>query len=95
MGYLYVIEGATLGGQIIIKMIETQLQLTKNLGGRFFYGYGDKTKVMWDKFCINLNEIDSIEQQNIIITSANDTFKKLHKWLELKQYSETDLKELI
>lgn len=82
LGYLYVMEGATLGGQIIIKMLKTQLQITLDQGGRFFHGYGDKTKIMWNNFCVDLCSINHIEQQNKIIHSASDTFKRLHEWME-------------
>lgn len=96
MGYLYVIEGATLGGQVLTKMIEAQLPITKDQGGRFFHGYGEKTKIMWNKFCLDLDSITHLEQQYKIINSANDTFKRLHKWMEPGHYSETtDKKEFI
>lgn len=86
LGYLYVMEGATLGGQIITKMLQTQLQITPDQGGRFFYGYGDNTKIMWKDFCFALNSINHIEQQNKIIKSASDTFKRLHEWMEKGVY---------
>jgi len=82
LGYLYVMEGATLGGQIITKMLKTQLQITLDQGGRFFHGYGDKTKIMWNDFCLNLCSINLLEQQNKIINSASDTFNRLHEWME-------------
>lgn len=82
LGYLYVMEGATLGGQIISKMLKTQLQITPDQGGKFFHGHGDKTKIMWHDFCSDLCSIHGIEQQNKIIHSAIDTFKRLHVWME-------------
>lgn len=83
LGYLYVMEGATLGGQIITKMLKTQLQITKDKGGRFFGGYGDGTKMMWDEFCKCLDNINDIQQQNKIIDSASNTFNKLYKWMKI------------
>lgn len=88
LGYLYVMEGATLGGQIIAKMLKNQLQVTPDHGGRFFYGYGDETKMMWGEFCSFLCRIHSNEQQNKIIHSARSTFKKLYKWMENRSLSE-------
>jgi heme oxygenase len=82
LGYLYVIEGATLGGQVITKMLKTQLHITPDKGGRFFHGYGDKTKIMWNDFCLDLCTINHIELQNKIIQSASDTFKRLHEWMK-------------
>ena len=81
LGYLYVMEGATLGGQVITKMIQADLQISLDQGGRFFQGYGDKTKMMWDHFCSTLADIKSVEQKNKIINSASDTFKRLHDWM--------------
>jgi heme oxygenase (biliverdin-IX-beta and delta-forming) len=82
LGYLYVMEGATLGGQVITKLLQTQLQITLDQGGRFFYGYGDTTKIMWQDFCLTLRSINDVEQQNKIIGSASDTFTRLHQWIE-------------
>ncbi|MBA2651320.1 MAG: biliverdin-producing heme oxygenase [Tatlockia sp.] len=87
LGYLYVIEGATLGGQLITKMIKSQLEITADQGGRFFHGYGDKTKIMWSKFCMNLCSITQAEQKNKIIYSASDTFKRLHEWMDNRTLS--------
>lgn len=81
LGYLYVMEGATLGGQIISKMLKAQLQITQDKGGRFFYGYGDETKMMWAEFCSFLCSIDDPQQQNKIIHSASNTFNRLHQWM--------------
>lgn len=82
LGYLYVMEGATLGGQVITKILENQLQITQDKGGRFFYGYGDETKMMWNEFCSLLCHINDIQQQNKIIHSASNTFNQLYKWME-------------
>lgn len=82
LGYLYVMEGATFGGQVITKMLKTHLQITEDQGGRYFHGYGDKTKIMWNDFCLHLSSIHYIDQQNKIIHSARDTFKRLHEWME-------------
>lgn len=82
LGYLYVMEGATLGSQLITKMLKNQLQITQDWGGRFFHGYGDKTAMMWRDFCLALHSINHVEQQNKIIHSAINTFKRLHEWME-------------
>ena len=84
LGYLYVMEGATLGGQVIFKMLKTQLQITPAKGGRYFHGYGDNTEIMWNDFCLILSSIHNIDQQNKIVLSASDTFKRLHGWMEVE-----------
>jgi len=50
LGALYVIEGSTLGGKIISKMMAQQLGLINNEGLSFFSGYGAETENMWQIF---------------------------------------------
>src|SRR5690554_5184564 len=50
IGALYVIEGSTLGGQIICKMIAERLGISAEGGFKFFSGYGDDTNKMWLDF---------------------------------------------
>ena len=82
-GALYVIEGSTLGGKIISKLMAKQLDLQNNKGLSFFIGYGDKTEKMWEGF----KEILNLQPQNradaiIILDAANDTFNKFKFWIE-------------
>ena len=46
-GCLYVIEGATLGGQVITRHLHTHLGLTPACGASFFSGYGAQTGSRW------------------------------------------------
>jgi heme oxygenase (biliverdin-IX-beta and delta-forming) len=50
LGILYVIEGSTLGGRIILKNISAALQLDENHGASYFAGYGAQTGVRWKTF---------------------------------------------
>jgi heme oxygenase len=82
LGALYVIEGSTLGGKIISKMMQQQLGLdAQSLS--FFTGYGDKTEHMWDAFKMALNK-DNLQpgQQAEVIAAANETFLKFGQWFE-------------
>lgn len=81
LGYLYVMEGSTLGGQIITQMLQTQLHISVDQGGKFFYGYGKKTKMMWNNFCRDLNNVSDIALQDKIIQSARLTYNTLNEWL--------------
>lgn len=47
LGALYVVEGATLGGQIISREILKNLHLTPECGGAFFASYGAQVGAMW------------------------------------------------
>lgn len=80
LGYLYVMEGATLGGQIITKMISRRLGTTAEKQGTYFYGYGKETKAKWDEFCILLNDVN-FTQEVAIIESASLTYQTLTQWM--------------
>jgi len=47
LGCLYVIEGATLGGQMITRHVRGTLGITPTTGGSFFEGYAGDTGRMW------------------------------------------------
>jgi heme oxygenase len=82
-GALYVIEGSTLGGQIISKMIARQLELPAGKGLSFFNGYGEASGGMWAGFRAALNEqAHNPAEEGEVITAANDTFIKFKQWIE-------------
>jgi len=83
-GALYVIEGSTLGGSFISKMISQQLNLDQCQGGfSFFNGYGEKTATMWETFkeILNKQPADATEE-HAICEAANNTFVKFKNWIE-------------
>lgn len=49
-GSMYVIEGSTLGGQVITPLLQTHLNLAPGQGASYFHGYGDRTGAMWREF---------------------------------------------
>jgi len=57
LGAMYVMEGATLGGSVIVKRLQTNLQLN-NLGLNFNYYqvYGSNLIPYWKSFCEELNQ---------------------------------------
>jgi heme oxygenase len=82
LGALYVIEGSTLGGKIISKMMQQQLGLA-NDGVTFFEGYGDQSMQMWGIFKEMLNtQATNPEQEAVVITAANETFRKFGDWFK-------------
>ncbi len=82
LGSLYVIEGATLGGQIITRHLEKNFGLTPETGGAFFAGYGAETGPRWKEFCALLTAAaDRLHGENEIVASANRTFETLRHWL--------------
>lgn len=83
-GALYVIEGSTLGGQIISKMVQQHLDINDSQGISFFKGYGEDTGKKWAGFQQLLNTIATNDaDQNELITAANDTFAKFRDWMVL------------
>ncbi len=55
IGIYYVLEGATLGGQVIGRYLERSLGfLPGDPGGCFYAGYGSKTKSSWQRYCASV-----------------------------------------
>jgi heme oxygenase len=78
LGYMYVIEGSTLGGRMILKHIKTALGFDEQNGAHFFAGYGNETGKRWNKFIAifaNYAVIESCQQE--IITAATDAFESI------------------
>ena len=81
-GALYVIEGSTLGGSIIARIMRKQLDTQSDDGFTFFDGYGDQTEEMWSSFKSALIKQTQTEEENqLIIKAANETFLKFSSWI--------------
>ncbi|WP_370877052.1 biliverdin-producing heme oxygenase [Acidovorax sp. A1169] len=82
-GCLYVIEGATLGGPMIIKNLSLNLGLTVASGASFFDGYGAQTGSRWKAFCAAVpgEDVDSHGGAEAMLCSANLTFDVFSEWL--------------
>lgn len=82
-GGLYVMEGATLGGQHISRHVRQTLGVTPETGGRFFYGYGERTGTMWQSFRSALVAFATTRQaEDEVVASAIATFKTLRGWFQ-------------
>jgi heme oxygenase len=55
IGCLYVIEGSTLGGQIILRHVRERLGASAAGAASFFRGYGPETGGMWGKLIDAIN----------------------------------------
>lgn len=74
LGVLYVVEGSSLGGQIIAKNFVTRLGLNENQT-QFFKGYGPQTGVMWQRLKGFVDSQDlNQEQTQQVIEGANKAF---------------------
>jgi heme oxygenase len=81
LGCSYVLEGATLGGQIISRHLAARLGILAESGGRFFHGYGDRTADMWKTFTAHVRSFDeSAGKEDDIVAAAVVTFRSLRSW---------------
>jgi len=83
LGVRYVLEGATLGGQIISRRVQSALAITPQRGGRFFHGYGDRTGELWQAFRSTLagSSLGPADEDSAV-RSAIETFARLRAWWE-------------
>ena len=79
LGCLYVLEGASLGGQVISQHFQHSLALEANNGLAFFTSYGQETRTMWQTFGERLMVAEADEIA--VIHSASETFLTLERWL--------------
>ncbi len=82
-GALYVLEGSTLGGLMIKKMIASQTHLPdKKIS--FFAGYGKATRERWNTFVNALNNVAKTnEEEQNAIRAAAETFSFFKDWLHI------------
>ncbi|WP_346657417.1 biliverdin-producing heme oxygenase [Pseudomonas sp. dw_612] len=82
LGVLYVLEGATLGGQSLRNGLYSRLGIDEHRGGRFFAVYGTSTLVMWRGFLACLYEVRDPAERAQSVVAAETTFKAFENWLE-------------
>lgn len=78
LGCMYVLEGSTLGGQMIARMARETLGLDTDSGGRFFHGYGSETGARWRAFGTAANA--AARSAEVVIQSAEATFAAFERW---------------
>ncbi|MHA4844492.1 biliverdin-producing heme oxygenase [Flavitalea antarctica] len=81
LGVLYVIEGSTLGGQIITKMLSKQIESDSTGGFSFYNPYGEETLANWNNFKKKLDQPFDENEKKEIIEGANETFRTLNNWI--------------
>lgn len=82
-GALYVIEGSTLGGQVIAKMLKENCPFPiPDEALTFFRGYNENTLPMWRAFQTFLNNsFQTPEQMTAVTAVAAETFEKMGEWI--------------
>jgi len=84
LGALYVLEGSTLGGRGITKMLlkNTEVGLAPQQV-QFFAGYGSQTGAMWTTFVNVLNSFQwSAAETAEMVEAANQTFYFFKTWIQ-------------
>lgn len=82
-GCMYVMEGSTLGGKVILKHVSKVLGIVPDEGGTYFGAYGEQTGHYWKTFLHNLQEYSTNNNCDAeIITGAKDTFTAIKHYFE-------------
>jgi heme oxygenase (biliverdin-IX-beta and delta-forming) len=83
LGCLYVLEGATLGGQLITREIHRTLGISAATGGSFHAAYGARTGAMWRSFRAVADEHCGEDPAKVAhaLAAAAATFETFASWL--------------
>ncbi|MFL1501338.1 biliverdin-producing heme oxygenase [Pseudomonas sp. O64] len=82
LGALYVLEGATLGGQVLRRKMAQRLAVDADNGGAFLNVYGTETGRRWKDFLDYLSRqpLDAQAKQHAVIAACS-TFSGFEQWL--------------
>ncbi len=71
LGAMYVLEGSSLGRQVMLGKLGARLNISPDWAGHFFSGYGKQTGVMWHSFVTVLNEVGRAPEAACLIETAS------------------------
>ena len=83
LGCAYVLEGATLGGQLVRRHLARTLGLGPDTGAAYYHAYGDDVGPMWRAFLAGLAVAVARDgcPPDEVLAGARDTFDALADWL--------------
>jgi heme oxygenase len=82
LGCMYVLEGATLGGQLTANKLKEIFDFTPENGASFFSSYGENVRPMWKSFGDLINRYsDENKIEDPIVNASHETYFKLNDWL--------------
>ncbi len=84
LGLMYVMEGSTLGGQLIARHVEETLGLKAGQGNAYFRGHGQQTGAMWKEFCEVLRTRVPDQASGTVIRGAKEMFRVFSSWMQRK-----------
>ncbi len=90
LGAMYVMEGSTLGGQLISLHVVKALGLTDGWGNAFFRGHCERTGTMWKEFCEVLRTRVPDSETQAAIDGAKAMFRVFGSWMQ-HEVNDTDL----
>jgi heme oxygenase len=79
LGSMYVVEGATLGGQVISRSLERSSGFRDGHGYSFFQSYGKATGQQWKSFVALIERLPE-DDAATVIEAAQATFRAFHQW---------------
>jgi len=81
LGALYVVEGATLGGQVLFRDLSARLPRTMQLASRYLRVYGTTTGRRWQTFVQSLATLATDAEQELAAQTAVAMFEAIETWL--------------
>ncbi len=81
-GVMYVLEGATLGGQLMLRKVQAGLGLSPTQGAAFHHGYGFENGSQWHAFraCAERHLVDPTHCDEAV-QLARQTFETYGAWM--------------
>lgn len=79
LGCMYVLEGATLGGQLIGRHVQGALGLGPLAGAAFFNSYGPEVGPRWKEFKAFV-ELHGAGHEDAVIAAASAMYASLERW---------------
>lgn len=75
LGYLYVLDGSTLGGMVVQAQVARAFGLRRSTGLAYLSSYGTATKAHWTTFSQRMNTaLTDMAEQHRVVTAANEAF---------------------
>lgn len=71
LGAMYVLEGATLGGSVIIKQLRLNLNFDPSFNFNYYGIYGKELITNWQQFLSQLNAIPTAHHNEVILGAEN------------------------
>jgi heme oxygenase len=88
LGALYVLEGSTLGGRVILRLLQERLGERIRDASAFFGGHGARTAESWKEFKQSLDRYGAAHPDRIrtVVDGANTSFRCIGSWMRHDQH---------